>query len=150
MRLTLHTDYAIRTLIYLAVNKDRLATISDISESYDISKNHMMKVAQELVHHGFVVSERGRNGGLRLSRAAAEINIAEVVEKMEPDFGLVACLDPSRNNCRITGICGAQHVISEAMDAFLDVLRKYTLADSVGQHESNLQRVFYAESPAAK
>lgn len=149
MRLTLHTDYAIRTLIYLAVHQDRLATISDISEGYDISKNHMMKVAQELVHHGFVVSERGRNGGLRLSRPPSEINIGDVVEKMETDFGLVACLDPARNNCKITGVCGAQHVIYEAMEAFLAVLRKYTLQDSV-PNPDNLKRVFYAESPTAE
>lgn len=145
VRLTLHTDYAIRTLIYLAVNEDRLATISDISDSYKISKNHMMKVAQELVHHGFVISERGRNGGLRLSRPAAEINLADVVECMESDFGLVACLDPERNNCCITGICGAQHVIYEAKAAFIAVLRKYTLQDSI-TNKDNLRRVFYAES----
>ncbi|GJM02778.1 MAG: HTH-type transcriptional regulator NsrR [Rhodomicrobium sp.] len=149
MRLTLHTDYAIRTLIYLAVNEDRLATISDISDSYGISKNHMMKVAQELVHHGFVVSERGRNGGLRLSRDASDINLADVVEKMETDFGLVACLDPSRNNCRITGVCGAQHAIFEAMEAFLAVLRKYSLQDSI-LNKDNLRHVFYAESPAVE
>ena len=75
MRLTVHTDYSIRTLIYLAVREDKLATISDISEQYQISKNHMMKVAQELVHQGFVVSERGRHGGLRLARPPSEINL---------------------------------------------------------------------------
>lgn len=131
MRLTLHTDFALRTLIYLALNQDKLATISDISKQYDISKNHMMKVAQELVHHGFVISERGRNGGLRLARPPEDINLRDVIEKMEPDFNLVSCLDPSHNTCKIVGACGVQRIMREARNSFLEVLGNYTLADSI-------------------
>ncbi len=135
MRLTLHTDYALRTLIYLSMHEGKLATINDISTRYDISKNHMMKVAQELVHHGFVTSERGRNGGLKLAKAPKDINLGDVIEKMEPDFALVACLSSGQKNCRIMGACGAQRFMNEARDAFMDVLRKYTLEDSVPNRE---------------
>lgn len=135
MRLTVHTDYAIRTLIYLAAQEDRLATISDISDRYQISKNHMMKVAQELVHHKFVESERGRNGGLRLSRPAREINLGDVISKMEGDFHLVSCMDVEKDNCKITGVCGAQSIMYEALDAFLAVFAKYTLEDAVLDEE---------------
>ena len=138
MRLTLHTDFAIRTLIYLALKQDRLVTISDISTQYDISKNHMMKVAQELVHHGFVISERGRNGGLRLARLPEDINLRDVIEKMEPDLNLVSCLDPVNNGCKIIGGCGVQRIMFEARDQFLSVLGKYTLADSI-PNESKLK-----------
>ncbi len=144
MRLTLHTDFAIRTLIYLALNQDRLVTISDISKQYDISKNHMMKVAQELVHHGFVISERGRNGGLRLARLPEEINLRDVIEKMEPDFNLVSCLDPVHNSCKIFGGCGVQNIMFEARDHFLSVLGKYTLADSI-PNENKLKALFVTE-----
>lgn len=141
MRLTVHTDYAIRTLIYLAVQEDKLATISDISDQYHISKNHMMKVAQELVHQGFVVSERGRHGGLRLARPAAEINLGDVVERMEADFYLVSCLDPEKNNCIISGNCGAQSIMHEAIRAFVNVFKQYTLEDAVVD-ETKLKNMF--------
>ena len=144
MRLTLHTDFAIRTLIYLALKQDQLVTISDISKQYDISKNHMMKVAQELVHHGFVVSERGRNGGLRLAHNPEEINLRDVIEKMEPDFNLVSCLDPVHNSCKIIGACGVQRIMFEARNQFLAVLGKYTLADSI-TNESKLKALIAIE-----
>ncbi len=144
MRLTVHTDYAIRTLIYLAVREDKLATISDISEQYQISKNHMMKVAQELVHQGFVVSERGRHGGLRLARPPAEINLGDVIERMEADFYLVSCLDPEKNNCKIIGNCGAQTIMHEAIAAFINVFKQYNLEDAV-LNEKNLKNMFLTE-----
>lgn len=144
MRLTLHTDFAIRTLMYLAIKQDRLVTISDISKQYDISKNHMMKVAQELVHHGFVVSERGRNGGLRLARLPEDINLRDVVEKMEPDLNLVSCLDPAHNGCKIIGACGVQRVMFEARNSFLAVLGNYTLADSI-PNENKLRALIAVE-----
>ncbi len=144
MRLTVHTDYAIRTLIFLAIRNDKLATISDISEQYQISKNHMMKVAQELVHHKFVISERGRNGGLRLACPPSEINLGDVIHKMEADFHLVSCLDPLKNNCKIAGNCGAQTIMHEAISAFIDVFRQYTLEDAV-INEKKLKKMFLTE-----
>ncbi|GAA6211738.1 nitric oxide-sensing transcriptional repressor NsrR [Hyphomicrobiales bacterium 4NK60-0047b] len=144
MRLTVHTDYAIRTLIFLAIRDNKLATISDISERYQISKNHLMKVAQELVHHEFVISERGRNGGLRLARPPSEINLGDVIQKMEADFYLVSCLDPEKNNCKIIGNCGAQSIMHKAIAAFIDVFRQYTLEDAV-INEKTLKKMFLTE-----
>src|SRR6201986_4502700 len=66
MRLTDYTDYSLRVLLYLAVRPEGLATIQDISDSYGISKNHLMKVVQRLAELGWVETVRGRNGGLRL------------------------------------------------------------------------------------
>lgn len=145
MRLTVHTDYALRTLIYLALHKDELVTISDISNQYKISKNHLMKVAQELVHHQFVISERGRNGGLRLARLPSEINLGDVILKMEADFHLVSCLDPEKNNCKIIGNCGAQTIMHEAIEAFLTVFRQYTLEDAL-INEEQLKSLFLKPS----
>ena len=141
MRLTLHSDYALRTLIYLAIREDHLATIGEISEQYDISRNHMMKVVQELVHHGFIISERGRNGGLRLSRKPDEINLGEVVGKMEPDMFIVSCFDRVRDCCRISGPCGVQPIMHEALASFMEVLNRYSLADVISDKESLKERL---------
>ena len=75
MRLTVYTDYALRLLMYLALKEDGLATIAEVAEAYQISKNHLMKVAYELGVAGDIETVRGRNGGLKLSRPVDAIVI---------------------------------------------------------------------------
>src|SRR5437763_7910047 len=94
MRLTLYADYSMRLLLYLAVRGDQLATIPEIADSYGISRNHLVKVTHQLGVKGFIVTTRGRNGGLRLARPASEITIGEIVRRMEPDMALVPCFSP--------------------------------------------------------
>lgn len=129
MRLTFHTDYALRLLIYLAVRPDRLATIKEISEAYDISRNHMMKVAHELGQSGFLETVRGRGGGLRLSRPPEEIRLGDVVRAMEEDFRIVECFDRERNTCIISGACRLKGILNEGLQAWLAVLDRHTLKD---------------------
>ncbi|MGH8808294.1 MAG: Rrf2 family transcriptional regulator, partial [Noviherbaspirillum sp.] len=86
MRLTDYTDYSLRTLMYLGMNRDRLATIQDIADAYGISKSHLMKIVQQLGQAGLVETIRGRSGGLRLGKEPEQINIGEVVRNTEPDF----------------------------------------------------------------
>jgi Rrf2 family nitric oxide-sensitive transcriptional repressor len=128
MRLTGFTDYTLRTLVYLALQPDRLVTIADIARAYDISVNHLMKVVHQLGVAGDVVTVRGRHGGLRLARPASAINIGEVVRRTEPDMALVACFD-SAQRCVIQVGCVLQRVLGDALAAFLAVLDGHTLAD---------------------
>ena len=129
MRLTMYTDYSLRLLMYLALKPGSLATIQEVAESYGISRNHLMKVAHELGRAGFVETVRGRGGGLRLKRGADRIVVGEVVRATEDDFRLVECFDPARNSCRITGPCRLRGVLREALEAYLAVLDRFTLAD---------------------
>lgn len=131
MRVTLHTDYALRMLMFLAIEPEQLHTIEEISTRYDISRNHLMKVAQTLVQAGFVESIRGRNGGLRLGKPVSEINIGAVVRTTEDGFNLVECFSAEENNCLISPACGLRGPLEEALAAFLGVLDKYSLADLV-------------------
>lgn len=131
MRLTFYTDYSLRMLIYLAVDPGERATIQEIAESYNISRNHMMKVAHELGRKGFVETVRGRGGGLQLSRPPEDINLGEVVRAMEDDMRLVECFDLARNQCAITGACRLKGILSEALEAWNALLDRYTLADLV-------------------
>jgi Rrf2 family nitric oxide-sensitive transcriptional repressor len=127
MQLTRHTDYALRVLLYLAHHEGH-CTISAIASRYDISHNHLMKVVHELGKAGYVSSVRGRYGGIRLARPAAEINIGEVILAVEKDFEIAACHD-----CRISGGCGLQGIFGEALSAFFAVLKRYSLADVATQ-----------------
>ena len=101
MRLTVYTDYALRVLMYLALKEDRLATIAEIAESYDISRNHLMKVAHQLGVAGYVETVRGRGGGLRLAKPIAAIGLGEVVRYTEPDMAIVSCFEPLGAPCAI-------------------------------------------------
>lgn len=137
MRLSVQTDLALRTLMFLAAN-DRHHSIAEISKRYSISKNHMMKVAQRLVAEGFVTSVRGRNGGLLLSQPADKIIIGHVVRVLEDMGSFVECFDATGNGCVISPVCGLRHVFSDAIEALLQHLDGYTVADVVGDRDKFL------------
>lgn len=128
MRLTQYTDYSLRVLIYLALEDGRLTSIRAISEVYGISHNHLMKVVQQLARKGYVDAVRGRGGGLRLARPPGDVNLAEVVRSMEPDFSLVECMRPG-GDCVISPACVLPGILEGAIHAFMAELEKYTLAD---------------------
>lgn len=136
MRLTVYTDYALRTLMYLAANRDRLVTISDIADVHGISKNHLMKVVHQLGLSGMVETVRGRNGGLRLNREPADINIGEVVRNTETDFYMAECFDPSGNQCLYSPACALKNVLRSATAAYLAVLDNVTLESLVKNGKS--------------
>jgi Rrf2 family nitric oxide-sensitive transcriptional repressor len=129
MRLTLHTDYALRVLIHVAVADGKLITISDIAESFDISKQHLMKVVNNLSQKGYLDTVRGRKGGIRLCCPPRDINIGQVVRETE-DLDVIGCLG-RRGYCPIERVCVLRGVLHDATQAFLDVLDGYTLADLI-------------------
>lgn len=135
MRLNVQSDYALRLLMYLAINKDRLCTISEISAHYQISKNHMMKIAQHLGQSGFVSAVKGRSGGLQLGMTPDRIVIGGVVRVMESDFAIAECFGNKSNKCLITPACRLKKVLREAVEAFLAVLDRFTLADLAEEND---------------
>lgn len=134
MRLSLQTDYALRTLMFLAV-KDGHHSIADIARAYGISKNHLMKVAQRLTAEGFVESVRGRSGGLKLSLPPAELNVGAIVRTMEDTGTFVECFDAATNTCVVTPNCGLRHVLSGALESFTRHLDQFSIADLIPDKE---------------
>ena len=130
MQLTAYTDYTLRTLMYLAVNADRSTTIGEIARTYRISENHLTKIVHQLGVAGDIETIRGRNGGIRLGKPAASINLGAVVRRTEPDMDLVACFDDAET-CAIGQACVLRGALHQALAAFLAVLDRYTLADLV-------------------
>jgi Rrf2 family nitric oxide-sensitive transcriptional repressor len=129
MRLTSFTDYSLRTLLYLAANRDRLVTIQDIADLHVISKNHLMKVVYQLGLAGLVETVRGRNGGLRLAKEPKDINIGALVRSTETDFFMAECFDRAHDTCPLTPNCKLKHTLNAATKAFLAVLDQQTLED---------------------
>ena len=129
MRLTLYTDYSLRVLLYLAGKEEEVVTISDLADFYKISRNHLVKVVHNLGLKGYILTTRGRNGGLRLAHPAKEILIGNVVRATEPDLDLLECFNPATDQCVITRSCSLKSVLFNAQATFMGVLDQYTLAD---------------------
>ncbi len=128
MQLTRFTDYSIRVLVYLAQHPDEWVTIRQISDDYAISRNHLMKVASFLGNHGYLRSQRGPGGGIRLKTEPADIILADVIVDAEGDMTLLECMDGA-----VTDINSPQSrlrgVLTNAVQAFVDVLGSHTLED---------------------
>lgn len=135
MRLTAYTDYSLRTLIFLAMSRDQLVTIQQIADAHGIAKNHLTKVVHRLGTLGYIETVRGRNGGLRLGREPADINIGEVVRHTETDFHMAACFDASALTCSYSSACALKGVLGKATAAFLDVLGAVNLEQMVIKEE---------------
>jgi Rrf2 family nitric oxide-sensitive transcriptional repressor len=129
MRLTTFSDYTLRVLMYLALDRTRLATIPEIAAAYGISQNHLMKVVHQLARAGIVESVRGKGGGIRLARAPEAIRIGEIVRATEGDAPIVECLSGEPHACRIAGTCTLTRVLVDAFEALFETLDRYTLAD---------------------
>lgn len=130
MKLTLYTDYSLRVLLYLAYREGETATISELADFYNISRNHLVKVVHDLGKNGYITTTRGKGGGMKLARPPEEIKISEVVRKTEPDLDLLECFDPRTDQCAITKVCNLKSILFEARANFIGVLEKYTLADA--------------------
>jgi Rrf2 family nitric oxide-sensitive transcriptional repressor len=140
MRLTAFSDYTLRVLMYLALDRDRLATIPEIAAAYGISRNHLMKVVHHLAQSGVVETVRGKGGGIRLARPPDAIRIGAVVRAAEGDAPIVECLSPDANRCPITPVCRLTRVLVDGFDAMYAELDRTTLAD-LTVHRRALARV---------
>lgn len=128
MKLTRFTDYSLRVLMYLGLQDNGRVTIKEISGSYEISRNHLMKVVSMLTRMGYLDARRGPGGGIALARPAQEINLADVVMDMEDDLNLVECFCTG-GQCLITPVCELKSVLNQSLNAYIDTLKRYTLAD---------------------
>lgn len=127
MQLTKFFDYSLRVLMFAHAAGGRLVTIDEIATAYRISPAHLMKVVNALTRAGYLTAVRGRSGGLKLGKAAEEIVLGDVARATEPNFELVECF-ATGDQCIITGCCKLSGVLDEALDAFLGVLDRHTLA----------------------
>ncbi|UNU74178.1 Rrf2 family transcriptional regulator [Moraxella nasovis] len=166
MRLTNYSDYALRSLIYLAIKpkNHELANINDIADSYHISKSHLTKIIHQLGKLGYIESVRGKGGGIRLAKHPKQINIGTLIRHTESDFYILDCLDDSSDtpskktppdvipsleistaevtsSCVISPVCQLKGVFSKAMLAFITVLDDYTLADVITNADELLEHL---------
>ncbi|MEP3048409.1 MAG: iron-responsive transcriptional regulator RirA [Roseibium sp.] len=129
MRLTHQTNYAVRALMYCAVNPDKPSRVADIASSFEMSETHLFKIMKVLVDGNLIKTIRGRNGGVMLARPAEEITVGEVVRAAEESFMLAECFDSGSKDCPLIMSCGFNGLLHEALEAFMEVLDSKSIAD---------------------
>lgn len=148
MKLTSFTDYSLRVLIYLAAQPKQRATIAEISRSFDVSENHLIKVVHFLGKCGWLTNIRGKGGGLELAMPPELVGIGKVIRQTEGAAVVAECFSADSNKCSLTGICRLQGVLGEAVGAFYAVLDHYSLADLVNNRQALAKVMFLPPQPA--
>lgn len=125
IRLTRHTDYALRIMLEAAAFPETRLSIAEVAAGHGIPKNNVMKVVNQLANAGLLATARGRGGGFSLGRPAEEITLGEIVRLTEPDITPADCA-----NCALQSGCGLEPMLGSAVAAFLAELDSKTLADA--------------------
>lgn len=131
MRLTRQTNYAIRILMYCAANEGKLSRIPEIASAYGLSELFLFKILQPLVENKLVETVRGRNGGVRLARAADTITLFDAVRVTEDNFAMAECFETDSSDCPLVDSCALNEALRKALGAFFEVLSGYTIDDLV-------------------
>lgn len=143
VQLTLHAEYALRVLLYLGSRHEATVSTKEISSTFGISKNHLVRVIQTLGDAGYVHVVPGRGGGVLLAKDPSLVRLGDVVRKAEPTFRIAECFDAETSTCVIAPVCSLKPVLNEALNSFLATLDRYTLADLLaGAAQRKLSRVF--------
>ena len=138
MNLTRYTDYSLRVLMYLTIHSDELSNISEIAKSFNISRNHLVKVVHHLAQLGYINTTRGRGGGIELAFSAKDISVGEVIRATEETEAIVDCWEPT---CPFLPACNLKFALNEATNAFLEVMDKYTIDDLVKNKKQLLKLI---------
>jgi Rrf2 family transcriptional regulator, nitric oxide-sensitive transcriptional repressor len=129
VQLSLHAEYALRVLLYLGSQPDRVVSTAEISDAFGISKNHLVRVMHTLSNEGYLHLIPGRTGGVALAKEPHLIRLGDVVRQAEPTLRLAECFDIKTNTCVIAPFCSLRPVLKEALESFMTTMNAYTLAD---------------------
>lgn len=148
MRLTRQSNYAVRTLVYCAVNEPNLSRVAEIARAYGISELFLFKLIKPLVENGLLQTVRGRHGGIKLGRPAEQITLLDTIRLTEESFALAECFEDNAD-CPLIGECDLNGALREALGAFFDVLASHTIADLARKQRSIRRRLGLPDLEAA-
>ena len=107
MRLSSLADYAVVMMSAAARHCGGVARLNatSLAEETGLPLPTVQKLVSRLSAAGLIESARGTGGGFRLSRPAAAISLADIVEAIEGPIGLTSCVDGGRHDCCIEESC---------------------------------------------
>lgn len=131
MNLSKFTDYSFRTLIYLSINKEELYTVEELSNNLNISENHIKKIVHSLAKEGYILSLKGRNGGIKLAKDSKDINLGDVLVFCEDFSKIIECNKNSINCTYNSEKCLIKNIVKSSTEKFIQEFKKYTLLDVI-------------------
>lgn len=126
MQLNKFTDYALRILMYISQPKDVPYTIAEIAENLKVSQNHLVKIVHFMGKQGWLITTRGKGGGLRLNPEILNYRLGHIVRILQGDAQIVECNTPP---CVLRSRCGLKGILDHAVEAFYYSLDQYTVAE---------------------
>ena len=129
MYLSKFTDYSFRALIYLAINRDKLCTVEELASNLEISEHHLKKIIHKLAKTDYIISIKGRAGGLKLGLEPKDINLGEVLKVTEDNLNIAECFNKENTCPFIVGGCKLKGIMNKSLKSFVDEFSKYTLED---------------------
>ncbi len=133
MRITKHTDYALRVLLFLAVRPRQRVPTQAIAEAYQISLDHLLKITRRLGELGYLHLHRGAKGGVELALEASEISVGAVMRALDDRDSLIECFSSETDHCVVSPSCGLKGALREAQEAFYASLDAITLGKLVSR-----------------
>lgn len=131
MRLNRFSDNAMRCLMVLGLHREEFLPVNSIAVQMHMSHEHLVKVIRKLSELGYVETQRGRHGGVRLYKSPTDIRLGELIRSTEGSLALVECFEGAGNTCPVTSACRLAPMLDEALQSFFAVLDRYTLADAL-------------------
>ncbi|OTG95492.1 RrF2 family transcriptional regulator [Acinetobacter sp. ANC 3832] len=135
MQLNKFTDYGFRLLLYLSQTDARESyTIAQIADDLQISQNHLVKIVHHFSKKGWVITTRGKGGGVQLAPHSLGLRVGDVIADLEANTALVECNVPPcvlRMNCNLKG-----H-LDKATKVFYDYLNQYTLGQMIRKNKTD-------------
>lgn len=129
MYLSKFTDYSFRILMYLGNNPDKLSTVDELSSTLSLSTHHVKKIVYKLSKNNYILSLKGRNGGIKLGMDPKDINLAKLLEITEDKLNILECFSIENNTCSLNSCCKLKPIINDALESFILKVSEYTLAD---------------------
>lgn len=129
MYLSKFTDYSFRILMYLGNNPDKLSTVDELSSILGLSTHYVKKIVYKLSTNNYILSLKGRNGGIKLGMDPKDINLGKLLEITEDNLDILECFSIENNTCSLNNCCKLKPIINDALESFKLELSKYTLDD---------------------
>lgn len=126
MQLNKFSDYALRVLMYISRPRDVPYTIAEIAEKLVVSENHLVKVVHFMAKQQWIITTRGKGGGIRLKPETLSFKLGDILTTLEGDTQIVNCATPP---CVMRSHCGLKSILDQAIDQFYQSLNQYTLED---------------------
>jgi len=133
--LTRSTDYAIRALIFMAKDEDKIVSTADLDRELKLPRPFMRKTLQQLQQAGYLSSVKGVGGGFKLEKSPGEIKLIDLMTIFQGEISLGDCLFKKRL-CSCVRSCPLRREVKEMESMLLGRLRNITLARLIGNRKS--------------